>query len=78
MQRIRPGRQVGEYRLERELGRGSFGTVYLAEHVRKHTLVAVKVLQLPQTSVETLKEFVNEARTTLYWLLGTSVRKKLS
>ena len=32
------------YALVRELGRGGFATVYLAEHVRLHRLVAVKVL----------------------------------
>jgi serine/threonine protein kinase len=35
----------GRYVLERELGRGSLGTVYLARDLRQQGLVAVKVLR---------------------------------
>jgi serine/threonine protein kinase/DNA polymerase III delta prime subunit len=61
----RLGQQVGEYRLERKLGNGSFGIVYLAEHVHEHTQVAVKVLDIRLTKREDFKEFINEVRTTL-------------
>ena len=59
----RVGQRFGDYRLTRLLGRGSFGDVYLGEHLQDHTLAAVKVLQARLTS-EDLKEFINEASTT--------------
>ena len=34
---------AGRYRIERELGRGGMATVYLAEDLRHHRKVAVKV-----------------------------------
>jgi serine/threonine protein kinase len=36
--------RIGQYRLIQVLGHGSFGEVYLGEHVHKQTLAAVKVL----------------------------------
>ncbi|MGH7677503.1 MAG: serine/threonine-protein kinase [Gemmatimonadaceae bacterium] len=55
---------VGEYSLERELGRGGMGIVYLAREVRLDRLVAIKVLP-PQFAVnEDLRlRFVREAQT---------------
>lgn len=53
---------LGEYRLLRQLGRGGFSIIYLAEHLYEHTLVAVKILQVPLTSKDAWKEFLNEAR----------------
>jgi WD40 repeat protein len=57
------GQQFGEYRLQRWLGGGGFGNVYLGEHVRDFTLAAVKVLQARLVQSHELKEFINEART---------------
>jgi serine/threonine protein kinase len=41
----RVGQRFGEYCLNSFLGRGSFGDVYLGEHIHDKTLAAVKVLQ---------------------------------
>jgi len=56
------GEQIGEYHLLRQLGRGTFGVVYLAEHVHDQTQVAVKLLRLQLTRSLELKDFLNEAR----------------
>src|SRR5712692_2861354 len=40
----RVGQQLGNYRLIRLLGEGSFAQVYLGEHVRLKTNAAIKVL----------------------------------
>ena len=56
------GRHLGDYLLTRWLGSGGFGDVYLGEHLRDHTLAAVKVLKA-QLSTHEIKQFVNEART---------------
>src|SRR5215472_16220935 len=59
----RVGQQFGQYRLSRFLGQGSFGEVYLGEHIyHSTTLAAVKVLHARLTA-EDLKEFINEAST---------------
>lgn len=63
----RVGQCFSDYRLIRFLGQGTFGEVYLGEHVRDTTQVAIKVLkthlQDDKESVKKLKEFVNEAST---------------
>jgi hypothetical protein len=59
----RVGQRFGEYCLNRFLGRGSFGDVYLGEHIHDKTLAAVKVLQARLTN-EDLREFINEASAT--------------
>lgn len=38
------GRTIGGYRIEREIGRGSFGTVYLAKHETTGLVKAIKIL----------------------------------
>lgn len=41
----------GRYRVERELGRGGMATVYLAEDLKHHRRVAIKVLK-PELAAE--------------------------
>src|SRR4051812_18467731 len=38
------GRTIGNYVVQKEIGRGGMGAVYLAEHPRLHRRVAIKVL----------------------------------
>ena len=54
---------AGEYSLERELGRGGMGVVYLAREVQLNRLVAIKVLPGAMAERPELRErFLREAR----------------
>ncbi|QSQ20587.1 protein kinase [Pyxidicoccus parkwayensis] len=58
------GRQLGHFRLLKELGRGGMGTVLLAEHALIQKRVAIKVLHahLAQDP-DLVQRFLSEART---------------
>ena len=51
------------YRIERELGQGGMATVYLAEDVRHHRRVAIKVLRPELAAVIGAERFVREIQT---------------
>lgn len=59
------GQQIKQYRLERKLNRGTFGIVYLAEHIKNKTLAAIKVLYAPLTD-KSVSDFISEARFMLF------------
>ncbi|HKK08559.1 MAG TPA: serine/threonine-protein kinase, partial [Gemmatimonadota bacterium] len=52
------------YRLERELGQGGMATVYLAEDLKHHRQVAIKVLKPELAAVLGAERFVQEITTT--------------
>ncbi len=52
------------YRLERELGAGGMATVYLAQDLRHHRPVAVKVLRPELAAIIGAERFLAEIRTT--------------
>jgi serine/threonine protein kinase/formylglycine-generating enzyme required for sulfatase activity len=56
--------QIGRYRVEKVLGRGAFGIVYLAHDDQLRRLVAIKVRQPHQESwPEDVDHYLTEART---------------
>ena len=54
----------GRYRIERELGAGGMATVYLAEDVRHHRRVALKVLHPELSAVLGPERFLKEIELT--------------
>ena len=56
------GQQLGNYRLNRLLGRGGFANVYQGEHVYLKTQAAIKVLHA-RLATSDQDNFLNEART---------------
>ena len=61
--RIEPGDLVGEYRIDRKLGAGTFGAVYAAEQPLIGKRVAIKVLHKKFASdAAVVSRFISEAR----------------
>ena len=54
---------AGRYRVERELGRGGMATVYLAEDLKHHRRVAVKVLRPETQAMLGAERFLREIET---------------
>ena len=65
-------RQLGDYVLLREIGRGGMGIVYEAEQVSLARRVAVKVLSFASAlDARLLQRFQNEARAAAGWASST-------
>ncbi len=60
----RVGKQLGNYRLQRLLGRGGFADIYLGEHVFLKSLAALKILRMSLTEEERAA-FLKEAQTLM-------------
>ncbi len=60
----RVGKQLGNYRLHRLLGRGGFADIYLGEHVFLKSLAALKILRMSLTDEER-DAFLREAQTLM-------------
>ena len=58
------GQSIGSFRLIKKLGKGSFGSVYLAQHIYlNRSMVAIKILDPKYLDTDKEKEaFLNEAR----------------
>lgn len=61
---VRKARQLGQYRLEEPIGRGSMGEVYRATHALLRRPTAIKLLHPEITGAETLARFEREVRET--------------
>ena len=62
-QSLQPGTKIGEYQIERELGRGGMGAVYAARHPIIGKRVAIKVLDASFSRDDVLvQRFLDEAR----------------
>src|SRR6266705_1457809 len=55
------GQQLGPYHVMRLLGKGSFASVYQAEHIYLKTPVAIKILYT-RLAPDALEHFLTEAR----------------
>ena len=52
------------YRIERELGAGGMATVYLAQDLKHHRQVAIKLMRPELAAVIGAERFLSEIRTT--------------
>ena len=65
----RVGQQLGNYRLLRLIGRGSWASVYLGEHLHLNTQVAIKVLRA-QVTDEALNSLSGSSVTNFHRFYG--------
>ncbi len=65
------------YVIEHELGAGGMATVYLAEDLKHHRKVAVKVLRPELAGVLGAERFLNEIKVTANLQLKLAVKEML-
>src|SRR5258708_38354747 len=57
------GKEIGNYRIIREINSGAFGSVYKAEHTHlKERIVAIKLLHTYMGSLQEREQFAQEAQ----------------
>ncbi len=70
----RINQQLGNYRINRLIGRGGFAEVYLGEHIYLKTQVAIKILQIKVSNEDDMKGFLQEAQTIAHLIHPNIVR----
>jgi serine/threonine protein kinase len=70
------GRQLGNYRLVKEIGQGGFAKVYLGEHIHLGTYAAIKLIHT-QLDADSIAGFREEARTMIARLVHPNIIRVL-